>query len=376
MAREPALLTLIENGEVFAPEPRGVQTVLVAGETVLRIGPVHADGDALRRSGLPCETVDATGCVVLPGLIDPHQHLVGAGGEQGFGSRMPEVDAAALAAAGITTAVGCLGTDTVTRSLRTLLGKVRQLEAQGLSAYLYTGGFQVPPPTLTGAVLSDLVLIDKVIGVGEIAIADIRGSQPTLAELARLVSDAWVGGTLTGKAGVTHFHVGPLKEQLAPLHALLDQYELPPAALYATHVHRSQALLADAAALAARGAFVDIDTIDEDLAPWLVRYREAGGPLDRLTASSDAQTRGGAPAKLYGQLVSCCRDHAMPLAEVLPLFTSNPATALKLPRKGRLRAQADADVLVARRDSLELVHVLARGRHVVRDGRVLLEGPS
>jgi beta-aspartyl-dipeptidase (metallo-type) len=361
--------TLIEGAEVFAPESLGVQPILLGGGAILRIGGV--DAAALARCGLGVDVIDGSGCVATPGFVDPHQHLIGAGGEQGFGTRMPEVPAADIALAGITTAVGCLGTDTITRSLPALLGKVRQLEAQGLTAYLYTGGFQVPPPTLTGSVLSDLVLIDKVLGVGEIAIADVRSSQPTVPELARLVSDAWVGGTLSGKAGVTHFHVGPGRQRLACLHALLNQHEVTPAAIYATHINRTPELLSDAIGLGRRGAFVDLDTVDEDLPPWLRRYRDGGGVPERLTVSSDAHTRGGAPRKLHGQLVACCRDHGLPLGEVLPLFTANPAAALGLQRKGRLRVQADGDVLLMRRDSLQIVHVFARGRVVVRDGQPL-----
>jgi len=369
--------TLIENGELYAPEPLGRQSILIAGSEIVRIGQVEAQ--ALDRLGLAYEVIDATSCLVIPGLVDPHEHLIGAGGEQGFGSRMPEVLVRDLVQAGITTVIGCLGTDTVTRTLAALLGKVRQLEAEGITAYLYTGGFQVPTPTLTGSVMSDLVLIDKVIGVGEIAIADVRSSQPTAAELARLVADAWVGGTIAGKAGVTHFHVGPGRERLALLHTLLDRQAVVPAALYATHIHRSRALLEDAVTLARRGAYVDIDTIDEDLAHWLVRYRERGGPMGRLTASSDAHTQDGTPAKLYGQLVACCRDHGMPLPEVLPLFTSTPAAALKLKLKGRLCERADADLVVITREKMEICYVLARGKVVVRKGQAVIgscHGPS
>jgi beta-aspartyl-dipeptidase (metallo-type) len=363
--------TLLEGCEVFAPEPLGQRSILIAGGVILRIGAV--DAAPLRSSGLGIEVIDGSGCVVIPGLVDPHQHLIGAGGEQGFASRMPEVPAAEIARAGITTVVGCLGTDTITRNLGTLLGKVRQLDALGISAYLYTGGFQVPPPTLTTSVMSDLILIDKVIGVGEIAISDARSSAPTLDELARLVCDARVGGTVGGKAGVTHFHIGPGKERLAPLSALLDRYEVVPESIYATHINRTPELVTDAIALARRGAYVDMDTIDEDLIVWLRRYREGGGPMDRLTASSDAHTRGGAPRKLFGQLISCCRESGMPLAEILPLFTCNPAAALKLPNKGRLREQADADLLLLSKPDLDLVHVFARGRALVRSGQVLIE---
>lgn len=371
------LFTLIENGELFSPEPLGVQSILIAGEKVVRIGSLDTLGDAwadaraLAATQLGCEVIDASGCYVIPGLVDPHAHLIGAGGEQGFGSRMPEVPLAELLLAGVTTVVGCLGTDTITRTLPALLGKVRELEAQGLTAYLYTGGFQVPPPTITGSVLSDLVLIDKVIGVAEIAISDVRSSQPSVPELARLVADAHVGGTLSGKAGVTHFHVGPGPERLAPLVALLERHDLVPSSLYPTHVTRSAELLAEAAALARRGAYVDTDTVEEDLPMWLRRYQEHGGPLARLTVSSDAHTKGGSHARLFGQLVSCCREHAMPLAHVLPLFTSNPAAALGLSHKGRLREAGDADLVVLTKDSLRIRHVLARGRALLRDGVVV-----
>ena len=125
-----------------------------------------------------------------------------------------------------------------------------------MTTFLYAGGFPVPPPTLTGSVTSDLVLIPEVIGVGEVAIAEVRSSQPTLDELARIVSAAYVGGTIAGKAGVTHFHTGPTPQRLARLHALLDrreQCEISPRHLYPTHVTRTPELLDHAVALAKRG---------------------------------------------------------------------------------------------------------------------------
>ena len=135
------MLTLIEGGDLYAPESLGVQPLLVVGS---RLGPIGSfDAEALRRARLPLTVIDARGCLVAPGFIDPHQHLLGAGGEQGFVSRQPEVWLDEIALAGITTVVGCLGTDTTTRQLASLLGKVRQLEQQGLNAFMYTGGFPV-----------------------------------------------------------------------------------------------------------------------------------------------------------------------------------------------------------------------------------------
>src|SRR5215212_10122092 len=121
------MFTLIEHGKIYAPEPLGIQSLLLVGGHVARIGAI--DPGAVRALNLPCTVVDAAGALVMPGFIDPHEHLIGAGGEQGFASRQPEVSMAELIRAGITTAIGCLGTDTVTRHLTSLLARVRQLAA-------------------------------------------------------------------------------------------------------------------------------------------------------------------------------------------------------------------------------------------------------
>jgi beta-aspartyl-dipeptidase (metallo-type) len=362
------MLTLIRNGALLAPAPAGIQSLLLVGGRIARWGAVEEA--ALAALGLPFEVVDASGCVVVPGLVDPHQHLIGAGGEQGFSSRMPEVRVEQLLLAGITTVVGCLGTDTVTRQLGALVGKARQLTEQGVTALLYTGGFPVPPRTLMGSVEEDLVFIDCMIGVGEVAISDVRSSQPTLEELARLVSSALVGGRTAGKAGVTHFHAGPGRARLSLLHALLDQHEVVPESLYVTHANRDEALLDDAIALSRRGCFVDMDTVDGGLGRWIRYYLEHGGVPDRLTVSSDAHTAGATPAQLHAELAASVREHGLSLDQVLPCFTSNPAAVLKLHRKGRLAPGMDADVLVMDEKTLEPRHVFTGGRWRVREGRI------
>src|SRR3954470_4326307 len=183
------------------------------GDRIARIGSV--DTDALRATGLPCRVIDASGLLVTPGLIDPHEHLIGAAGEEGFATRTPEITFDEIVQAGITTVVGCLGTDTVTRWLTTLLGRVRQLHEEGISAYMYTGGYPIPPPTITSSVTNDIVMIDRVIGVGEVAIADTRAWKPALWQLASYVTEAMVGGSLGGKAGIVHFHVGSAESRLS-----------------------------------------------------------------------------------------------------------------------------------------------------------------
>jgi beta-aspartyl-dipeptidase (metallo-type) len=359
------MLTLVTGGDVYAPEPRGRQSVLLAHDRVVQVGAV--DARALQSSGLPLDVIDATGCLVTPGLVDAHEHLIGGSGEKGFATLTPEVMLSELVQAGITTVVGCLGVDTTTRTMEALVAKAKGLTSEGLTAYAYTGGYDVPPVTLTGSVRRDLLFVQEIIAVGETAISDRRSCEPSLPELAKLVRDAYVGGLLSGKCGVTHFHVGDEATRLAPLRTLLDDYQMDPALLYPTHVERSKALMEEAVALTHRGVTVDIDVIEHDLGKWLRFVLEQGGNADRVTASSDAAI--ASPETLLDQVRSCILEHGFRIEQVLPLVTSTPARVLRLSSKGRLHEGADADVLVLRRDSLELQTVVARGRVLMREGR-------
>ncbi|HKX31842.1 MAG TPA: amidohydrolase family protein [Blastocatellia bacterium] len=363
------MLTLIENGLVYAPERRQRLPVLLVGEKIARIGEV--DRRALEATGLDLQVIDASDCVVTPGLIDPHQHLIGGSGERGFSSQTPEISLAEIVAAGITTVVGCLGVDTTTKTMPALLAKAKALAEEGLTAYLWSGGYTVPPVTLTGSLRTDLLFIAEVIGAGEVAISDHRASEPRLSELARLVSETYVGGMLSRKAGLTHFHVGDHPDGLRPLRALLRKYAVQPEWLYPTHVERQRKLLREAAAFSRLGAFVDIDTMEEDLPQQLQLFLDDQGDPRQLTVSSDAAI--SSPCTLYDQIRACVLDHRYPLEKALSLVTVNPARALKLHQKGRLQPGFDADLLVLRRDSLEIRHVFARGRHLLRQGRLMMK---
>ncbi|MFT7288820.1 MAG: beta-aspartyl-dipeptidase (metallo-type), partial [Halieaceae bacterium] len=195
------MLLRIEGAELFDPAPRGAVDVLVGGGRVLAIGDAALSVPA-------DEVVDGRGRVLLPGIVDALTHPCGGGGEGGFGNRTAELDAETFIRAGVTSPVGALGTDSLGRSLEVLFGNVMGLRAQGLRAFMYTGAYRVPAPTLTGDVARDLYLVDPVVGVGEVAIADHRGTQPTALELRRLAAEAQLGGLLAGRGGTVLIHVG------------------------------------------------------------------------------------------------------------------------------------------------------------------------
>ena len=301
--------------------------------------------------------------------MDPHQHLIGGSGECcGYSSLTPAITFAELAMAGITTVVGTLGTDTTTRGMASLLAKVKGLNDEGLTAYLYTGGYRVPPTTLFSSVREDIMLISEIIGTGELAISDHRSSQPTLEELARVVSDSYVGGMLSYKAGVTHFHLGPGKNGLNLLTELLDStYEVHPESLYPTHINRTSETVRQAAELSNRGCFVDMDTVDEDLSDWLPQFLDQGGDLNQLSVSSDAGS--ASPANLYSEFRRWCGADRAKFIRFLPIVTANAARALKLNRKGHIRVGGDADFLFIDPGTFEIRHVMAKGKWILKDGK-------
>jgi beta-aspartyl-dipeptidase (metallo-type) len=109
-------------------------------------------------------------------------------------------------------------------------------------------------------------------------------------------------------------------------------------------------------------------------------YKE--GQLGRVTVSSDAY--GSLPTyDAQGNLLSYKAADAKallrllrqlyfqmrwPLERILPLMTSNPAKILKFPNKGRLDVGKDADMILLSHTTLQLTHVVAKGRLVKAPG--------
>ena len=385
------MATLILNGEVFAPEPLGRKDILVAAGSIEAV----AEPGRIRLDGLDVEVLEAAGKRVLPGLVDPHVHILGGGGEGGPATRAPEIRIEDIVSSGVTTVIGCLGTDGVTRHMTSLLAKARALEIEGLSTFIFSGSYEIPVRTLTGGVRSDLIIIDKVIGAGEIAVSDHRSSQPTFDEVARLASECRVGGMLGGKAGVLHLHLGDGKRKLEFLFRLIGETEIPATQVIPTHANRNRELFEDALRWVAAGGAIDVtvgpdpvpDDPDVSLEDCVAAFIGKGLPLDRLMVSSDGN--GSMPVfDASGNLVRLTvatekdftrkfRDlvlkNALPLDKAVRLFSTNAADFYKLTKKGRIGPGRDADLILVDKD-FALRDVFARGRRLMADGRLLVRG--
>ncbi len=381
---------LLKNADVFAPEPLGVADILIVNDKIVKIAQ-HIDAP----TELSCETLDADGRKAAPGYVDQHVHIIGGGGESGPYSRTPEIFLSELTRVGITTVVGVLGTDGTTRCGESLLAKARALTHEGITAYMLTGSYELPLRTITGDARRDIILINECLGIGEVAISDHRSSQPTREELTRLLTQARLGGMLSGKAGVVQFHMGAGECGIDMLFDIVRGTEIPARHFIPTHVNRAAALFEQAKQFARLGGYVDITSgiREQDGFPACIKPSEAikimygeGIPMQRVTMSSDANGCMSVDLENGGQkqlAVSANSFHeeirdallaGVPLPVVLGVVCANPAQANGLyPRKGALRTGSDADVVIYGGDYI-VDTVIAKGKILVEAGNALVKG--
>ncbi|MFZ5987861.1 MAG: beta-aspartyl-peptidase [Bacillota bacterium] len=377
------MFKLLKGGICYSPMYIGKKDILVVQNKIYKV----EDGiDGI--SGLEVQVIDCSDKIVCPGFIDQHIHIIGGGGEEGPASRIPEIMLTDVINAGITTVVGVLGVDNITRSMAGLLAKARALEMEGLNTYLYTGSYGVPTATLTGKVISDISLIDKIIGVGEIAISDHRSSHPSLDMLRELSYEARVGGLLGKKAGVVHIHVGDGKEGLKPLMELVERSDYPVEMFVPTHLNRNKTLFNQAVEYAKAGGYIDFTAGETDKTGYTVpdalrMLFDAKVPGDKITVSSDANgsipsTNGmgvGKASQLLTDIRNSILTKHIDMEFVLGTVTINVAKVLKLyPQKGTLEAGSDADILVLNKDDLSINNVLINGEQFIENGVVLRKG--
>jgi len=366
--RSLPVMTLLKSVLCYCPAPAGIKDILIAGDRIFKMtrpGELHGNP-------LIGRIVDGRGLTAFPGLVDQHVHITGAGGEEGFQSRLPELEAEEIFSAGVTTAVGLLGADGLTRSMEALYAKAKALEAAGLTTCIYSGSYFLPPVTLTGSLIKDMTLIDKVVGAGEIALSDHRSSNPDARALAELAAQVHLGGLLSGKAGVLHLHIGDGKAGLRVLTEVIEASDLPPDMFVPTHLNRSPALFREAVDFCRRGGRIDLTAGEKtglSVAEAVRTLVGEGIDLSRVTVSSDAggSTPGGGAGTmqaLFDDFMDIIRQSILPPEAAARLFTENPATVLKLfPQKGTLREGGDADILVTDGENIRILY--AGGRPVI-----------
>jgi len=370
---------LLKNADLYAPEHKGVVDVLVLNGKVAAVGP------KLDVKLPELEVIDLEGALAAPGIVDHHNHFGGAGGEGGFNFRTPPAQLSTFVKAGITTAVGLLGTDGISRSLVELLAKARALDIEGLSTWIYTGAYQLPGPTITGKVGSDIAWIDKIIGC-KMALSDHRSSHPAAETIRALVSEVRVSAMLAGKKGVVCVHMGSEPTGLDPLRAAIKDSEVPPTHFMPTHVTRNRTLLDDTIAWIKEGGLGDI-TAHDDTWECVAHVVESGADLTHVCFSSDGNGSMpkfdekknligmgvGDPASILAAIGDCLRHEVVSAENAFAFASTNPAFWLGLPGKGKVEKNYDADIMVLNPD-FTLRSLVARGRVMMRDGQVLVKG--
>lgn len=380
-------MILLKNCELYSPEKQGKKDVLAGGNKILLID------DKIDINNVD-KVIDCRGMKLFPGFIDAHVHIAGAGGEGGPASRTPEMQLSMMIEAGVTSVVGCLGTDGFGRDPLEVLMKVKELREQGVSAWMYSGSYQIPTPTIIGEDPGkDITLIDEVIGVGEIALSDHRSSNPTTAELVKLTEHARVGGMLGGKAGIVNIHMGDAKNPFNPLYDAVKNSELPYKQFLPTHCNRNNYIFEDAKEYGKNG-YVDLTSSSYPYFPEyeikpskaIVQLLEAGVPIEHITMTSDAcgslpdfDKDGNLISLEMGLLTSLFKETTDTIKEGLEIekaikpVTTSIADALKLKNKGRIEKNKDADLILVD-NNYNLKYVIAMGQLFMENGKLIKKG--
>ncbi|MFW6149337.1 MAG: beta-aspartyl-peptidase, partial [Atribacterota bacterium] len=387
-------IVLIKKGDIYNPQHIGQKDILLINDKIFFIDQDMA-ASTLNVIDKNIKIIDASDCIIIPGYIDQHVHINGAGGEGGPQYRTSPVKFSEFVKAGITSVVGLLGTDGFARSLKALLMKARALDKEGITTWIYTGSYQYPSPTITGSIISDIMLIDKVIGL-KIALSDHRASHPTIEEFKRVTSEIRSGGILAGKAGVVHIHTGSEELGLSYLFDITKNTDIPIEQFSPTHLGRDEESLKNDIKFGQMGGYIDITTSvspglsAERLKPSkaVKRLTENGVSITRITMSTDGN--GSMPKwnekkeligmtvasvlSLHKEFVDIIKEEQLSIEDATRVTSTNIANHLKLDQKGEITIGKDADLLVLDKGSLNIKHVLAKGQILMENEKIMKFG--
>lgn len=378
-------MLIIKNIEVYKPEYIGKKDLLICNEKIVYVR------NKIKNFPKDCDIIEGENLILTPGFIDQHVHITGGGGEGGFSSRTPEIQLSKLIHAGITTVVGLLGTDGETRSLENLFAKVSALNEEGITAYMHTGAYKYPSPTITGSISKDIIFIKEILGL-KLAISDHRASNITVEELVKLASEVRIAGMIAGKPGVIILHIGDDKRGLQPIFKAAEEGSIPISTYRPTHVNRNSNLIQEGYELLKMGGYIDYTCgLQEGLSPGecIVEAKKKNISLEHITISSDGQgswsnydTEGklveigiSGVDSLLKELTNMVNKLFIPFDEALTFFTSNVAKSLNLyPEKGLVEEGSDADILLLDKKNLKLSTMISKGQIMLKDGKLKKQG--
>ena len=374
---------LIKNARVFAPQDLGKNDVLMVNDRIAAVGQNLAPQ-------LPdLEILDASGKILTPGFFDQHIHVTGGGGEGGPSTRTPELVLSELISCGTTSVVGVSGTDYTTRSIPNLLAKVRALQTEGVSAWMYTSNYKYPATTLTDSIANDLFFVPEVIGV-KIALGDHRSSFPTTQQVLAVLAEVRVGAMIAGKTGFLHIHTGNIPGAFEMYDEILAK-GFPIKHIRPTHCGRIRHVFDSAVEFCKKGGWIDITTgascCFDHPAQAVIEAVGMGVDPTHITLSTDGHGSvprfnekgemvglgvGGVDGNLK-ETIRLISDYKMPIEQALLFTTKNVGDALGLKDQGRVEVGACANACLFTED-FNLTHVVARGRVMMLDGEVVVKG--
>lgn len=382
------MIKVLKNAQIYSPAYLGKQDVLVIGDKIARID-AHID----EYDGLPeVEVFDLEGLKLLPGYIDMHVHITGGGGEAGPATRVPESQLSMFLKNGITTVLGLLGTDGVTKSIENLIAKARALTEEGITVYTLTGSYGYPANTMTGSVEKDIYMLTPMVGV-KTAVSDHRSSNPQAEDLIALGTAARRGGMISGTAGIVVIHMGSGKGGLKPLLKALEDSDIPAKTFLPTHILRCPELIDDATEHVRRGGYIDCtagsdpQSIEENADSLYELLQRPGVTLEHVTLSSDSMgsmprfdDEGNCIGLTYAtpdslhKTIKGLVQRGMALEKAIQLLTSNSAYVLgKEGVKGCIQPGADADLLVLD-GNLDIDSLFAKGQTALLHGELKMRG--